>query len=76
MFKMFVTLFLFLCISMLTQCAPAAAPAPAPCVQRPVEICETIIEFTGSLKEGTLEPVPRLKCRIEFKTEGDCGEGK
>ena len=74
MFKMFVTLFLVLCISMLTQCAPAADPAPAPCIQLPVEICETIIEFTGGGQ--TLDGKPRLKCRIEFKTEGDCGEGK
>ena len=68
MLKMFVTLILVLSISMLTQSAPAADPAPAPCSSVPEEICEIETEFTGG---G--QPIFAQRCRIEFRVVGDCG---
>ena len=53
---------------MLTQSAPAADPAPAPCRSVPEEICEIETEFTGG---G--QPIFRQVCRIEFRVVGDCG---
>ena len=62
MFKMFVTVFLILSISMLTQSAPAADPAP--CAQEiniPVLECEPVFDPTTRQYEE--------KCVTRFRVE-------
>ena len=53
---------------MLTESAPAADPAPAPCSSVPEEICEIETSITGG---G--QPIFRQVCRVEFRVVGDCG---
>ena len=66
--KMIVAIFLVLSISMLTQSAPAAEPAPAPCtpqgpcIEVPERICETL-----SLDENGQ---PIQLCRVVFRIAG------
>ena len=62
MFKMFVTVFLILSISMLTQSAPAADPAPcAQEIEIPVLDCAPVfISTTGQYEE---------ECITRFRVE-------
>ena len=63
MFKMFVTVFLILSISMLTQSAPAADPAPCQRqIKIPVLLCEDVFDpMTGQYEE---------KCFTGFRVQG------
>ena len=71
MFKIIITIFLVLSISMLTQSAPAAEPAPAPCRVSPEQICET----RSSLDENG-QPIQEVRCRVVERLSSSCFEGK
>ena len=61
--KMFIAIFLILSLSMLTQSAPAAEPAPDPCRVSPEQICET----RSSLDENGQ---PIQLCRVVLRIAG------
>ena len=73
MFKMFVTVFLILSISMLTQSAPAADPEPASsdsahCQSISEETCEIVLKLSG-----IITPFARRCCLFRNLTTLDDG---
>ena len=73
MFKMFVTVFLILSISLLTQSAPAADPAPAPCVEYFEEVCEPVLAPPLPGCDDCDSRVVTL-CRNEIRRTASCFE--